>query len=313
MRPLLLLLPLLALGCAHGGVGAATGDDQDARVLRRGGVNSGAIACNREQRWGETLRADSEAGAADLLAALAPRLAPMSDEERAATREQLRKLVFWRLVRAVLLEGDNNNFGVVPLRGYQFVDGDGVTRPVLLFRTGFTPAPERPGSCYRSLLAAGVRHVVNLFDGDIPAADLVGEERRAAAAVGASYQTATDEEAGGYGPWRDLLRKHYEEPAAREKAMAAVARLVREQLLRPGGAPPRGHLHVHCGGGMHRTGMIVGVVEKCVNGAAMAEVEAHYRRHVAWRDPAHPGGAEEGNLRFLRDFDCARLAVPPNP
>ena len=235
----------------------------------------------------------------------------MSDEERAATREQLRKLVFWRLVRAVLLEGDNNNFGVVPLRGYHFVDSEGVTRPVLLFRTGFTPAPERPGSCYRSLLGAGVRHVVNLFDGDIPAADLVAQESRAAAAAGASYHVATDEEGGGYGPWRDLLRKHYEEPAAWEKAMAAVARLVREQLLRPGGAAPRGHLHLHCGGGMHRTGMIVGVVEKCVNGAPMEEVEAHYRRHVGWRDPAHPGGAEEGNLRFLRDFDCARLAPAP--
>ena len=39
----------------------------------------------------------------------------------------------------------------------------------------------------------------------------------------------------------------------------------------------------------------------------MAEVEAHYRYHVGYRDAEHPGGQEEGNLRFLREFDCGLL------
>jgi hypothetical protein len=47
-----------------------------------------------------------------------------------------------------------------------------------------------------------------------------------------------------------------------------------------------------------------------VDGVALADVEAHYRYHVGWRDTEHPGGSEEGNLRFIRDFDCRLLAEP---
>ena len=40
-----------------------------------------------------------------------------SDREAAeALRKKLQGLVFWRMVRAVLIEGDNNNFGVIALR-----------------------------------------------------------------------------------------------------------------------------------------------------------------------------------------------------
>lgn len=272
-------------------------------LLRQGGVEPQALACNRDNRWGQTLRPDSIEGAADI-AALLP--APLSSDE--ALRKKLQGLVFWRMVRAVLIEGDNNNFGVIALRDRSYVDKDGVRRPVLLFRTGLTPAPDQPGSCFHSLLrAGGVRHVVNIFDGEIPVKDLVEAEARAAAAAGASYHTATDEAQGGYGPWRDALRKRYDDPSERAKASAAVARLIREQILLPGGQPPTGNLHVHCGGGMHRTGMIVGIIERCVNRTPQEEVEAHYRYHVGYRDPQHPGGQEEGNLKFLRDFDCSLL------
>jgi hypothetical protein len=176
----------------------------------------------------------------------------------------------------------------------------------LVFRTGITPDPEKAGSCYHSLLGIGVRHVVNLFDGEIPVADLVAAEARAAQAAGATYHTASDDPAA-YGPWRDLLRTHADDPASFERASRGVARLIREEILAPGGQPPRGHIYFHCGGGMHRSGMIAGIIERCVNHAPDAEVEAHYRFHVAWRDPAHPGGEEEGNLRFIRRFDCGLL------
>lgn len=288
--------------------GAMTHGDYDPARLMAAGVDPAALRCNRDNRWGSTIRPDSKAGAADLLAAVAPHLQAINDSDRAALAKKLEGLLMWRMVRAVLIEGDTNNFGAVALRGRTFVDEKGAERPVLLFRTGFTPRPAEPDSCFQSLLrAGGVKHVVNLFDGDIPAADLVLAESQAAAACGATYHTATDEGSGGYGPWRDTLRKHYDDPARRAEAMQSVARLIKEQILLPGGAPPRGNVHVHCGGGMHRTGMIVGVVERCVNGEAPEVVEAHYRYHVGWKDAAHPGGAEEGNLRFIQDFDCALL------
>ena len=256
-------------------------------------------ACNGENRFGAMLRAEAEAGARDVVAVVG------SVDE--AHQKKIEKILFWRMVRAVILEGENHNAGVVALRGLTYRDAGGREGQVLLFRSGFTPSPDAPGSCFSSLLAGGVRHVVNLFDGDIPVADLVAAERRVAERAGASYAIAGDEGEGGYGPWRETLRKRYEDVAQRRAASLAVARLVRERILLPDGKPPRGHVHVHCGGGMHRTGMIVGVVEKCVNREPMEVVEAHYKRHVGWRSEAHPGGLEEGNLRFLREFDCALL------
>jgi hypothetical protein len=255
-------------------------------------------ACNGENRFGAMLRADAEAGARDVVGVVGS-----VDETQ---RKKIEKILFWRMVRAVILEGENHNAGVVALRGLTFRDGDGSERPVLLFRSGFTPSPDSAGSCFSSLLAGGVRHVVNLFDGDIPVADLVADERRAAERAGATYSVA-DDSAGGYGPWRETLRKHYDDPEQRRVASLAVARLIRERILLPDGKPPRGHVHVHCGGGMHRTGMIVGVVERCVNREPMEVVEAHYKRHVGWKSASHPGGLEEGNLRFLRELDCALL------
>jgi hypothetical protein len=287
----------------------AAGDDLSPELLAAAGVDVARLRCNRDNRWGASLRADAEAGSADLMAQIAPHLDALTDGARAELQRSLRRVLFWRMVRAVLVEGDNNNLGVVPLQGRTWVDADGRRRPVLIFRSGVTPAPDAPDSCFRSLLeAGGVRHVVNLFDGEIPIADLAAAESRAATAAGASYATAGDEGPGGYGRWRDDLRSGGAD--ARCRAEDAVARLVREQILRPGGAPPRGNLHVHCGGGMHRTGMVVGVIERCVNGEPPDVVEAHYRRHVGWRDAAHPGGLEEDNLRFIREFDCALLSTP---
>lgn len=322
MRRLVHAFALVVAGCAatrpvavapSGGPRAGVAEEE--ALLAGAGVDPAALRCTRDNRWGDTIKPDAAAGAEDLLAQIAPRLRPLDEPDRAALRKSLEKTLMWRMVRAVILEGDNNNFGALPLRGRSVRDASGRERPVLVFRTGFTPAPDRPGSCVDSLLGAGgVRHVVNLFDGDIPAADLVDAEARAAAAHGASYHTATDAaDAGGkpgsagYGPWRDQLRKQYDDPAVRAAASAQVARLVREQILLPDGAPPRGNLHVHCGGGMHRTGMVVGVVEKCINGEPMEVVEGHYKAHVGWRDPEHKGGYEEGNVRFLREFDCRLL------
>ncbi len=283
----------------------------DDALLAQAGIDRAALYCNSENRWGGDLRSDAVAGAGELVDALGT-AAPTADAARAELKDHLRSMLFWRMVRAVLIEGNNNNLGAVPLTGYTWTDATGKVRPVVVFRSGITPAPEAEGSCFRSLLEHGlVRHVVNLFDGKIPVADLVAAEGRAAKAAGATYVTATDEEGTGYGRWRDTLKEHYDDPAQRAAAFSGIARLIREQILAPGGAPPRGNIHLHCGGGMHRSGMITGVIEKCVNHAPMAQVLAHYRYHVAWHDDAHPGGYEAGNEQVLQDFDCELLSAGP--
>ncbi len=289
---------------------AIAAEPVDRALLVQAGIERGALACNSENRWGQDLRGDAVAGATEMIEALGA-ARPSDPTARAALHDRLRSMLFWRMVRAVLIEGDNNNLGAIPLAGRTWTDARGTVRPVVVFRSGVTPAPDAAGSCFRSLLEHGrVRHVVNLFDGKIPVADLVAAEQRAAGAAGASYVTATDEDGGGYGRWREALKERYDDPAARAAAFAAIARLIREQILLPGGAAPRGNVHLHCGGGMHRSGIIAGLIEKCVNRTPMDQVVARYRYHVAWRSDAAPGGLEEGNLAVLRDFDCALLEQP---
>ncbi|HVV87673.1 MAG TPA: hypothetical protein VHE35_31745 [Kofleriaceae bacterium] len=286
--------------------------------LAAAGIDRATIACNSENRFGEELRPGSEAGAADMIAAMGA-AAPTDPKARADLQEKLRSLLFWRMVRAVLIEGNNNNLGAIPLAGRTWTDAEGKVHPVVIFRTGITPSPDADGSCFASLLGAGhVHHVVNLFDGKIPIGDLTDAERKAATEHGASYVYATDEQGTGYGRWRDTLRDYYDptapaakhDVAARDEAFRSMARLIREQILMPDGAPPTGNIHLHCGGGMHRSGLIAGIIEKCVNHAPMATVLAHYRYHVAWHDDAHPGGLEPGNLQVLQEFDCSLLGAP---
>ena len=55
-----------------------------------------------------------------------------------------------------------------------------------------------------------------------------------------------------YGVDRLVWFESYDDPAKRDESFRAMARLIREQILMPGGAPPKGNIHLHCGGGMHR-------------------------------------------------------------
>ncbi len=301
------LLPAIPLLLLLAPSPAAAGEDWGPALLRPAGVDLAQLRCNRENRWADTLRQEAREGAAELMSLMAPSPA-LWQEGADALQRRLQAVLRWRMVRAVLIGGNNNNLGAFVLRGRSWVDGAGKRRPVLIFRSGLTPDPAAPESCFRSLLTAGgVRHVVNLFDGEIPARDLLAAESRAAAGAGASYSTATDDPATGYGPWRDQLRSQYDDAEQRRQASRAVARLIREQILLPRGAPPAGNIHLHCDGGMHRTGMIAGVIERCLGREPLDVVEAHYRYHVGYRDPAHPGGLEEGNLRFIREFDCGLL------
>ena len=58
---------------------------------------------------------------------------------------------------------------------------------------------------------------------------------------------------------------------------------------------------------MHRTGMVVGVIDKCVNGTSLQTLEDDYKRHVAWRSSADTGGYEAENVAFIKEFDCSLL------
>ncbi len=146
--------------------------------------------------------------------------------------------------------------------------------------------------------------MINLYDGDMKMDELVDGERRAAEEHGASYVVTAEQD---YGSWRDALREHLDDGPRRHTAMADLARVIREQILAPGGGPPQGNILIHCGGGMHRSGMVTGILQKVVNGDPWPEIEAGYRYHVGYQSEQIPGGFEPENLDVIRDFDPALL------
>ncbi len=306
----LLAVALLSLGPACGAAQKQAGSDgspstRDDGALARAGIERSAIRCNTDRVWSHGIGAEAAATAGQAIDTLRAAGVTLDPAQLEAARKPLRKAMMWRLIRALIVAGDNNNLGVIPLRGVKRADG----QPVILFRSGLTPQPAASGSCFGSLVGAGgVRHVLNLYAGPMVTGDLEDAEQRAVKAAGGRYFLAR-QAAEPLRSWRDRLR-HGTSPADRKAAMTAVARIINENILRPGGALPKGNVHVHCGGGMHRTGMIVGVLDRCINGAKEATLTRDYRRHVAWQSEARPGGFEADNLRFIQSFDCSLLKLP---
>jgi hypothetical protein len=272
----------------------------EAQLLTRAGIARDQLRCQADNSWSTTLRGDARFTADQILDELARLGVQLPSDQLKEARKRIIEAVFWRVILTQIVEGRLHNLGASALPGITLADG----RPALLFRTGFSADPGDPGSCVQSLLDAGVRHIVNLYAGPMPTQGLEEAEKRAVEARGGSYFSArSDPQAGN---WREDIRES-DGPEARQAAYRAVAELIRNHILRPGGAAPRGHVQLHCGGGMHRTGMVVGVIERCLAGLPSQEVAERYKRHVGWRSEAQPGGFEAANLSFIEGFDCALL------
>ena len=319
--PTTILALTLAAGCASAPAtpqppppSSAADDPNDQGLLpeyeeamRSVGIEPTTVACNGRQTWSSTVGPDSEAGALDILHAVEAHagatLPPAGSAERKELVQEVEELFRWRLIRMILLGGNYNNLGAVAVKG--LTTGDG--KPVIIYRTGITPNPSAEGACFRSLVEeGGVRHAVNLYAGAIPTRDLDDAERKTVEAAGGSYFLGRTVDPGA-ASWRSVMRK---DPSKTRDAMVTVARIINDHVLRPGGAKPQGNVLLHCGGGMHRTGMVVGVIQRCINGVGPDVIERQYKLHTAYRGPESSGGFEQENLDFVAEFDCSLLKAP---
>lgn len=291
---------------------AQASDTWNPALLRQAGLDPERLHCNPRVSWVPDLRHQAGEAGDQILAALPAGSAPANAAERQRLRDAIADLVFWRLVRVTIVDGENHNAGVLPLRGFQWRDANGISHPVLVFRSAITRIEPGDPSCVGSLLQdGGVRHVVNLYDADrIPVGPLLQREEQLSRSCQASYLPPREANAR-YGSWRENLRRHPPESPGYSAAMAALARLIREQILAPGGSPPQGNIYLHCGGGMHRSGMVMGILDRCVNGTAMEQVTRLYLHHTGWQSSRQPGGAEQGNLDVIAGFDCRSLGPLP--
>jgi hypothetical protein len=200
----------------------------------------------------------------------------------------------------------NQNFNAMRLKGFSY-QRDGRDKPLLVFRSGVLMDTDKPSGCLQSLLKhADLKHVVNLYAGRFPLHGFIAEEEQVARSKGATFHN----EAKTGRSWRDIIEKPEDYKKNFDQASKQVAKLINTQILKPQDQPPKGNILIHCGGGMHRTGMVVGILQRCINHQPMDEIEAEFKYHTHYRSAEQPGGYEKLNVQFIRDFDCSLIERP---
>ena len=270
------------------------------QVLLKAGIDPEEIHCNSTMYWYSELDTYADKAAEEIAGILSVEL----DNEK---RKQSSRVILGYLVRSMFEQLKPNNLGVMRLKGH-FYEADDGRHPLLLFRAGVMTDAGQPGSCLQSLLAAGrVRHVINLYGSSFPLYDYIDVEMKAANAAGSTCHN----EAKSERPWRELIEKAEKYEQNVQTAMQRVAELIKTQILRHGDHQPHGNILIFCGGGMHRTGMTYGIIQRCINDEPMEQIEKTYKRHTAYRSEKEPGGFELLNLRFIREFNCELLEKNP--
>lgn len=283
---------LLAAGCAHTDAANSRLDAPTREVLSSAGIDPAALNCNSDVTYGNALWKRSKAAVTQI----EPLLGASADK---AARKKAARVILGEFVRLQLELLATHNLGAITLEGRG--PGGG---PLVLYRAGVMADLAKPNSCLRTLLGeGGVTHVVNLYAGHFPLHGFIAEEARISRSAGATHHG----EARSERSWRELISKKARYAKNLPTAMARVAEIIKRRVLRPGGEAPRGHVLLHCGGGMHRTGMLFGVIRRCLNGDPMSVIEADYKVHTAYKGPDDVGGYEALNVQFIRDFDCKLL------
>jgi len=177
-----------------------------------------------------------------------------------------------------------------------------ITPPRLMFRSGTMVNLQNSDSVYRNLIdQANVKHVVNLYCGPFPLGDIYEQEKKIVEKNGGTYHD--ERKVKPSRKWRYLIQKEKNYENQKEEAFRIVAGVIKDILLPKGRRPKDGeNVLLHCGGGMHRTGMIVGIIRKVFSDAKMEDILKDYRKHVAYRDENFTGGFEPLNQKFIQEF-----------
>lgn len=76
-------------------------------------------------------------------------------------------------------------------------------------------------------------------------------------------------------------------------------------ILRMVGVLP-GNVLIHCVGGIHRTGLVFGALQKCFGGESLDRIIADYTRHAGGVVAGNPE-YRSANVEIIRDFDCGKV------
>jgi len=148
-------------------------------------------------------------------------------------------------------------------------------------------------ACIKELVSkGGVRSVVNLYNmGDLESHTQLSIDEKA------QFQKA------GAQVYTDILNYQYKfKEVKKERIIDKVAEIVSVVQSVPG------NVLMHCYGGMHRTGLVFAVMQKCFNKVPLAQVLNEYHCHVAYENEERAGGRSKDNEEVIRDFPCDKLS-----
>ena len=140
-----------------------------------------------------------------------------------------------------------------------------------------------------------VETIVNLYSGNLVNEDKLASEEQAAFASlkGHSYVHILH--------FLDRLAPG-ETMAELERRIATIIRTIEVAA---------GNVLIHCVGGWHRTGLVYGVMQKCINQTPMPLVIEEYKQHTGWQSAQQPVFYRAGDVDLLQRFDCRRAGLVP--
>jgi hypothetical protein len=95
----------------------------------------------------------------------------------------------------------------------------------------------------------------------------------------------------------------------KDKVFGQVASIVNEIA---GDPSQDGSAYIHCYGGHHRTGVVWGVLQKCMgrdaegNPMNVDDIVNEYKCHIGYQSPEKPGGYHKDNEALIREFPCEK-------
>ncbi|OFZ78405.1 MAG: hypothetical protein A2583_14040 [Bdellovibrionales bacterium RIFOXYD1_FULL_53_11] len=231
-----------------------------------------------------------------------------ADLHRGMTRQQMQNEVVKNL------QEESGNLGGGK---FEFKFKDGSSRKVNIFRSAFLGAGDQGRRCLAELMKHhGVKHVVNMYTpekGAFRDAKTRWEpaEKKIAQQHNASYQTF---DAFDYRHVDDVadpgvkLRKGDVALTKRfEQIDKIFGSIIGQVKLSKAGADSKDiSILIHCMGGMHRTGIMFGLLRKCINGEKLDAIIDEAGCHMA-KSPGNKGGFKPEVVNVIRKYDCKRI------
>ena len=237
------------------------------------------------------------------------------------TLEKLRKTNFGEFERLVVVNvAETSNMGAAKFRfpsgvktvyRSSFLSGKIFSGkvPYEKIKEGLFPEGKVKGKarqCLQHLVEkANIKQIVNLYDGSFKTKYVLSYWEKN------NFLKSTKDKQGSFGTYTQIKDFEYDlEEVGLERIYRDVISIISQIASVPG------NTLIHCYGGMHRTGVVFGIMQKCLNGPENRSqnkkfvkevVEREYKCHTDYQNAEKKGGYHQENMTVIENFPCDSL------